>query len=291
MLQAVERGNLIIIAYTFMILGLGPLLKSFRMRMLFMALALNIKIYLIAAIAAMLLKRRWYWAEVAIISTLLVYACSIAIYGSGSPLEILRNTRAYGTGSAQSLLDAWFAVTYDVILAGINDGNVPLAAIVGSRNAELVEMLVPMFKLFTQGLIAIAALAVWFRPEAVSPYRAVLLGLAMTFITTELGIYVLPFLSYFIMMERWQGFGRIWAIVACYVLAIPVDIPLDRLPEYWQETYFKEGLAYIGTEVPLGPFVRPLIIMSIAWAMAGTTIHDVFKHVYKGHGEPQKLAA
>jgi len=291
MLQAVERGNLIIIAYTFMILALGPLIKSFRVRMLFMALAVNIKIYFIGAIAAMLLKKRWYWVEIAVITTLVVYACSIAIYGSGSPFEIFKNMRTYQDGSGQSLLDAWFAATYDAILSGINEGNVPLAAIIGSRNADLVEIFVPAMKLFTQALISLAAAAVWFRPEAVSPYRAVFLGLAMIFISTESGIYILLFLTYFVMMERWRGFGPIWAIVVCYILAIPVDIALDTLPETPRDTYFKDGLVYIGTEVPLGPFVRPLLIMSIAWAMAGTTIHDVYKHVQRGDGEARKMVA
>jgi hypothetical protein len=291
MLQAVERGNTIIIAYTFMILGLSPLIKSFRARMLFMAFAVNIKIYFIGAIAAMLLKKRWYWVEVAVITTLFVYACSIAVFGGGSPFDIFANMRAYQDGSGQSLLDAWFSVTYDAILSGINEGNIPLAAIIGSRNADLVEILVPSLKLFTQSLIALAAVAVWFRPEAVSPYRTVFLGLAMIFITTESGIYVLLFLTYFVMMERWKGFGPIWAIVVCYILAIPVDIPLDTLPETPRETYFKEGLVFMGTDIPLGPFVRPLMIMSIAWAMAGATIHDVYKHVYKDRGEARKLVA
>ncbi len=291
MLQAVERGNLIAVAYTFMILALGPLLKSFRTRMLFMALAVNIKIYFIGAIAAMLLKKRWYWAEVAIICTLFLYACSIAVYGAGSPFDIFANMRAYQSGAAQTLLDAWFAATYDAILAGISQGAVPLAAIIGSRNADLVEILVPALKLFTQSLLALAAVAVWFRPEAVSPYRAVFLGLAMIFVSTESGVYILLFLTYFVMMERWRGFGPIWAIVMCYFLAIPVDIALDTLPITPRDTYFKNGMAYIGTEVPLGPFVRPLLIMSIAWAMAGTTIHDVYKHFYKGGDEARKLAA
>lgn len=293
MLQAMERGNLVMLAYTCMVLALGPLVKSARVRILFMALTVNFKLYFIAAIAGVLLKRRWYWVELALVSSLIIYLFTVAIYGSGTPNDIIKNLVAYQIFMGQSILDTWFAATYDALLSSSTNGAVPLASILGSRVADGVEIFIPLLKLTTQMFIAAAAFAVWYRPEGVSQHRAVLLGLLFIFISTESGIYILLFLSYFIMMEKWKGFALIWAISVCYILAIPADITIVSLPETPQESYFREGIVMVGIDIPVGPFVRPLLITSIAWAISWATISEVYKRVYglDGDGSPSpKLA-
>ncbi|RYE67486.1 MAG: DUF2029 domain-containing protein, partial [Oxalobacteraceae bacterium] len=80
-LYGLERGNLVVVTFTFIILGLGPLIKSARWRWLMVGMAVNLKVYVLAAIFPQLLRRRWLWFEGAILSCILVYAVSFMIYG------------------------------------------------------------------------------------------------------------------------------------------------------------------------------------------------------------------
>lgn len=275
MLQAVERGNLLMLAYTFVVLAFGPLLGSARLRLICAGIAINFKLYLIGAVLAHLLKGRWKWVELALISAILVYLLTFAIYGSGSPWEIAENLQSYQGGQARSILDTWFAATYDALLSAIEGGTFPLAAIIGSKWADRLEIILPALRLFSQLIIMAAAVAIWLRPAGISPQRASLLALLFIFISTESGIYILLFLSFFILQERWRGFGRIWAICACYLLAIPVDFALDTLSETPREAYFWDSMVMFGTMIPVGPLVRPIAIMSIAWAIALMTLNEV----------------
>ena len=92
-----ERGNLILLCYTCVLLAYGPLVRSARLRWLFAGLAVNFKIYLIGPVFAQILKRRWRWFEGAFIATILVYLASYAIVGAGSPVEIYENIVRFTT--------------------------------------------------------------------------------------------------------------------------------------------------------------------------------------------------
>ena len=79
MLDAVERGNLVIVSFTFLMLCLGPLVRSARLRWLAAGLAVNFKIYLIAAIIPLLLKRRWRWVEGALLAVVIVFVLPLLV--------------------------------------------------------------------------------------------------------------------------------------------------------------------------------------------------------------------
>jgi hypothetical protein len=144
---------------------------------------------------------------------------------------------------------------------------------------DAVLFLIPAIQQTVQALILVAAAAIWLRPEAVSSYRAVNLAILLVLITTEPGGYTQVYFMMFIMMEPWKGFYRKWAIIACYVLAIPLDIPIDSAPEVVRDTYFGYGRTVISYKVMIGPFFRPMIIMSVAAAIALLTIVEVWKDV------------
>lgn len=276
MLSVLERGNLLLITYTCVILAFGPLVASVRLRWVFAGLAINLKVYLIGAVAAMLLKRRWLWAEGALVAIVLVYLVTLAIFGDGTPQQIVRNISSFNENRAAGILDGWSAFTYIPFASVVELGTFPLNQIIGSKPVDILEVLLPILRWITIGLIALAAIAIWLRPDLYSPSRAVLLGIATALSASEAGIYTLIFILLFVMMEPWRGFGRKWATIACYLLAVPLDYNIDTLPEGVTWLYFSGTEGFITRHIVLGPFIRPLIIMTIIWAIALTTLREIW---------------
>lgn len=274
MMIALERGNLLLLAYACVILAVGPLVASARLRWFFAAIAINLKIYLIAVFVPLLLKRRWLWVEGVLVATLLVYLLSLAAFGHGTPWEIARNVLDFSNSQAVTILDPWSAFTYQPLISVIEAGILPLGSIIGSDWVRVLEILLPTVTLITQAAIGMAALAVWARPDLYTSHRAAFLGVMMALVSSESGHYTLIFVALFVFMEPWRGFGRKWAIVMTYVLAIPYDIPIDVLPEGARNLYFKDTTLPIANVVTLGPFVRPLLSMTIAWALCLTTLGE-----------------
>ncbi len=279
MLDGLERGNLMLITFTCLVLALGPILRSARLRWVFAGLAVNFKIYLIAAIVPLLLKRRWRWVECALISVVLVYMCSYAILGHGTPLEILSNVTDFSSGVIDNILDIWHATTYGPLLSLLTLGNFPASFFIGSHNVDRMVTAIPILEHATQIIIVAGAAAAWVRPEVVPTYRVINLGLLLAMTTQDVGMYSIAYFMFFVMMESWRGIGRRWAIVLCYVLALPLDIPISGLPSTAVDLYFGNYRGYVDNYVVLSPFIRPLIIMIIAVALSLTTIVEVWKDI------------
>ncbi len=279
MLNALERGNLLLITYTCLLLAFGPLLASARLRWVFAGLAVNFKIYLVAAVVPLLLKRRWRWVEGALLTTVIIYLLSYAVFGQGSPMEIFTNVRDFSDSGATQILDVWFTATYQPLYSVLETGTFPMSQIIGSIWVDRLMVLIPLLTRMTQLLIVLAAVAIWYRPEAFSSHRAIALGMLAAILTSEPGGYTIVCFMLFVLMEPWRGFGRKWAIVACYVMAFPFDFPIDTLPESVTDLYFRDSTAMISRQVTLGPFVRPLINMTIAWALSLTTLHELWKEM------------
>ena len=280
MLFALERGNLLLITFTCILLGYGPLLKSARLRWLAVGLAINFKFYLIASLFPQLLKRRWRWFEGAAVTTLFIYVISYIVVGNGSPIDIIKNTLylndAYEAGG---FLDGWYASTYKPFLSVLEGKYVPVNSIIGSANVDLLTFLLPILQYTTQLMVVLAVIMTWFRPEAVSMFRLTNLGIGMAVITSETGGYVHALVILFTFMERWRGIGLKWSIVACYVLCIPADIVIDRLVPVFRESFLGGRPVIFDFALTLGPFIRPLILMSIPFALACVTIREVWKDI------------
>ncbi len=289
MLNGLERGNLILITYTCLLLALGPLLASARLRWVFAGLAINFKIYAIGSVVPLLLKRRWRWVEGALLATVVIYLLSFAIYGEGMPMEIFTNVRDFSSQGAVQILDIWYTATYQPLYSVLESGLFPMSDIIGSVWVDRLMILIPVLMRLSQGLIVLAAFAIWYRPEVFTAHRAITLGTLAAIITSEPGGYAVICFMLFVLMEPWRGFGRKWAIVACYILAFPFDLPIDTLPESARDLYFRDTMTMITQHVTLGPFVRPLIIMSIAWAISLTTLRELWTEMRDNAHLPDRL--
>lgn len=275
MLFALERGNILLLCFTAILLAYGPLVRSARLRWLAAAFAINFKVYLIGTLFAQLLKRRWRWFEGALITTILVYLVTFAIVGAGTPAQIYRNISDFaGLWEAATPLDLWYAVTYRPVISLLN-GPFPTASVIGSHWVDVLLVVLPLLIYAVQATILVAALAAWWRPHVVPTYRLVFLSMAMALVTSEAGGYTQILLFVFVFMERWRGLGRKLAIFFTYILCIPADFPIGDVPSTARAGYM--GLRNVIAEhsVGVGPFIRPGLVLTVVVALALVTIRDV----------------
>lgn len=281
MLYALERGNLLLVCFTCLLLAFGPLVKSTRMRWLFAGLAVNFKIYLIAALLAQLLRRRWLWVEGALISTAAVYLASWLVFGSGDPITLIDNIGRFSESfQAAQVLDIWYPNTYLPALSLLGGASFPVTFVIGDRLADLGLLVLPLLTRTGQAALLFAAIAAWLRPEVVPPHRLALIGIAMALITTEASGYTQITLVLFVMMERWRGITRPIAIVCAYVICIPSDFyTIIDVPSTVKDSYLAGREIEAQNSIGLGVFLRPGLTILIGIAMSAATIRDVWADI------------
>ena len=279
MTYTLERGNLLLITYTFLLLAYGPLVRSARLRWLFSGLAVNMKIYLVGTVFAQLLRHRWRWFEGAMIAGVLVYVVTYAILGDGSPFQIAANLLNFSDVQATNPLDAWYPSTYTPLTTILELSNYPVLSTLGSDVVEAFMVALPLATHVVQATILCAAFATWVRPQSIPVHRVIMLSIGIALITVESGAYTQILLLPFVFMERWRGVGRKWAIVAAYVLCIPADIPIETVGTLVRESFVGGRDVYADYQITVGHLLRPGLIMSIPFALALVTIRDVWADV------------
>lgn len=282
MLFGLERGNLVLLCFTCIMLGWGPLVRSARLRWLFVGLAINLKVYLIAGVATQLLRRRWRWVEGALLATILVYIVSYGLYGEGTPKEIVDNLVNFAEGflsTPSSVMDVWYPNTYKPLYYILTKAEIPITSMIGSDLVEAGAIAIPAAVYGTQAMIVLAALASWVRPEAVPPFRLAFLGIALAMITSEASAYTQPVMFLFVFMERWEGITRTLAIIITYILCIPGDILVaDPLPVL-QFSYIADHYVITLQGIALGMFLRPMGLLLLALLLSMHTIAVVWNDI------------
>lgn len=280
MLFALERGNVLLLTFTCMLLALGPLLASARLRWLAAGLAINLKVYLVAGFAVQVLKRRWRWTEGVAIATLLVYLVSYLLHGSGSPIEIFTNIYNYSSGFiASQVLDIYYSVTYQPLISLLSGEVFPVMRVVGSDVAETGLVVVTILMRSGQALLLTALFAVYLRPEAVSPHRLAALGICLALISSEAGGYTQIMAILLVFMEPWKGTARPVALVACYLLCLPGEIVLGLIPTIWRESWLSGQIVELQVGVGVGFFLRPGLLILIGISLSLGTIGDVWREI------------
>lgn len=260
MLYALNRGQLLIICFTFVVLAFGNILKSARLRWLATAIAINFKPYLIPAIFPHLLKRRWSRFEGCALAVALVYGVTWVIVGGGSPLVLVRNIQEFtGFYQAVNVLDLWYSGTY-IPMISLVEGPFPLTNLIGSTWVDSIEILVPLLQRSTQAMIALACIWSFFRPQVLNTNRLVLLTVGFALISTEAGGYTQLILLYFVLMEKWGSLFQKIAITIAYLLAIPLEITFGNIPPIPNYSYFGQRPVFLQFSIGVGSLIRPGLI-------------------------------
>ena len=281
MLFGLERGNPFLICFTCVVLAFGPIFKSARWRWLAAGLAINFKVYLLAMLLPLAIRRKWRWLEGAVMMTVLVYLVTYLIMGSGTPREIWANLSGGAEYDLANPLDLWFATTYKPLLGLLNSSNFPIVLMIGSRFVDIGLFLVPLVIKIAQATLLIAVAAAWLRPEVVPTTRLLAIMVALAMITNETSGYSPTIVLFFVFMEKWDGLGRKFALVASYIYCIPGDIILDRVGQDIKFSFLSGREVIVEYMLNLGPFVRPLILISIAMALSCTIVHAVWVDIQR----------
>jgi hypothetical protein len=287
MTSALERGNVIVVTFACVVLAFGPLLRSARWKWIAAGLAINFKVYAVAALFPQLLRRRWRWFEGALIAAVAIYVISYGLYGQGSPAQIYKNVVGYQNVTKPSeFLNIMHAGTYGPLHNLLTHEYFPIRTLIGSKWVELGVVVLPLFQRFVQFTVVLAAAAAWLRPEAVPMYRLTNLGLSLGLITVESGAYTYMYMIFFTFLERWKGFWVKLAIVLSYLLSIQFDLALDHAPPVVRDTFFDQSTKIVRYYITLGPFVRPglsyLIPFALACATLGAVWADIRRQGWKG---------
>lgn len=278
MIYTYERGNLLLFCYACVLLAFGPpLIRSARARWFLGGMALNFKVYLIGALLAPLLQRRWIQTEGMIISAAVVYMATFAILGEGSPVEVYSNVAYYASGfGASNPLDLWYASSFVPVISLLRGETFPIHSVLNSDTAKLLLMFLLTMVRSTQLIIVLAAVAIWLRPEVVPRHRAIYFAIAMAVTTSEVGGYTEILLLLFVFMERWRGVARPLAILLAYALCIPAEYVVGTKVEIvrWSWLQGSDVIAQYGLGVLA--LLRPLVAMLIIWCIASVTLRDVW---------------
>lgn len=279
---ALERGNILLLCFTCLILAYGPLVRSARLRWLFAGLAVNFKVYLIGTVFGTLLRRKWLFFEGAVLASILVYLLSYVIVGEGSFREIYTNITSYADQfHSATVLDLWYPSSI-IPMQGLLDGSTfPILNYVGSDLLEWAPIVLSAIMSSVVLAVVLAALATWWRPEVVPMHRLVLLTIGLAVTTSEAGGYTQMLVLFFVFMEPWRGFGRILALVLAYLLCIPGEIPISYVPPVVRDSYFAGHQVVAEYAIGPGVFLRPIFVCAIVVALSWVTIRDVLVDVRK----------
>lgn len=285
LLYGLERGNLVLLAFACMVLAFGRVLRSARLRWLALAVMINLKVYLISALAAQLLRRRWRWFEGGLLVTVLVYLASYLLLGIGTPGEVVANVLAFARGgNAAGVLDVWYAASYAPLATLLASTDFPISTLIGSQIVETGGRIVAVAVHGGQAIILAGAAATWLRPGLVPPFRATLFGVALALITSEAGGYTICLILFFVMMERWEGLLCPAAITIAYLLCIPGDIVLSTIAPMVQDSFLAGHTVSVQHGIGLGMFLRPLLVILAPALLALHTVAVVWRDLRCGGG-------
>jgi len=276
MLFAVDRGNLVFVTYFFLFLSFGEVLQSARARWANLAIAINLKTYVLPLVVVDLIRHRFKPMLSMLLMTLALYLFSWFCFGYGSPKTLIDNTVSFSFSQSVNVWDIWYTTTYKPILSLIY-GPYPIISAVGSTKTEIAEVLIPTLTVLSQVIIFAACFlcTVWRVP--MSRHRAALLVYGFTLITVELLGYSSALLIFLALMEKGQGVFQRLAIIGAYLLAIPADWVINSVPPLYYEGFYAGKAISLDLGVAIGQELRPGIIMLIPTLLALESLIEAIK--------------
>jgi len=286
MLCALDRGNLVIACFTFFALGLGGLLASARWRWLAIALSINFKPYVIAAVAPWVLRRRWRWLLGLAIAVLGVYVASYVSLGEGNPVQILTNELIWAIAPGRSYFEAFYAASSFKSVIAYVDHSVLIHDVFGPGGAALMTRLGTILVVLGQVGAAAVFAAVAFGRRA-ERRRVAALAVSLVLTTTEIGAYADIFLLFLVFLEPWRGRAAVVALVCAYLICIPADIALATLGHRTEFSYLTQRSVDVAVTLNLGSFARPALVLIIQYALIAAIVGEM----RQAHGAERRRRA
>ena len=267
MLFLLERGNLILPCLAFFIIAYGELTRSERLRLTCMAVTINFKPYLLLPVLSLAFRREWRALELAGIATISIFLVTLAIFGSGSPFQIVENTGIWvAATSGQVWEQIYFSTSYAPFLE-VTRAPIPVLTLIPSRTLEMLLWIIPLVIRTSQAVALLCLAGAWLQPHALSMQRIATLLMTVHLVTQSPGGYTLTFLVFLLFLEPWRRPGPIVAIVAAYLLSISYDWQLSSLHNIPSYSWLADRPVQTQFGLSVGHFLRPALVMTILWAL------------------------
>jgi hypothetical protein len=277
LLFALERGNLIMLAYIAFVLIYGQILKSKSAVALAAGFLVNMKVYLLFPILAFAIKRQWRMLELMGLAALSIYLVSIVIVGAGSPLELASNISQWLTSSGISIWDqVIFSTTYQPYLL-FDVYQYPIRDFVGQRTIDAAKLFIQYELMGSRGIAILCIAATWFYPKVVPLNRLVFFILMQSFIGQNPGGYSITLIVFLLFMERERNFAIGLSLLCCYLVSIPMDYSLATILEVDRTSWLSGRMAHVEYVLTLGAILRPMLFLVMLWALAIDTLKDVHR--------------
>ncbi len=298
MLHGVDRGNLVIPSLSCFLLAVGPglgrSLSHVRARHWFLALAINLKGYLLVVILPRLVARHIRWLVRAGFCIAGVYAITYLIQGGGLPGELIENARRFREEASDQFWEKIYASTsYEPVLRFVKSE----FSFLSFMSSKVVDTVVPIVKV-AMGLALVATCAVYvlasLRARRVSPNKLSALTLSFLFVMTESnGSYALIFLFALIFLERWKGWSGKLVIFGSYLLCLPLDLPWTVNFEGMTYSWWTSRVVYTEYGASAGQILRPAVLLLIhyglSWNIARELLRTPYGRVLLKTGSPAQL--
>ena len=282
LLFALERGNLIMLAYIAFVLIYGQILKSKGAAALAAGFLVNMKVYLLLPIFAFAIKRQWRMLELTGLAALSIYLVSVVIVGAGSPFELASNLQQWLASSGISIWDqVLYSTTYQPYLL-FDVYQYPIRDFVGQRTIDAAKLFIQYELVASRGIALLCIAAAWFYPKAVTLNRLVFFILMQSFIGQNPGGYSIALIVFLLFMERERNFAIGLSVLCCYLVSIPMDYSLATILNVDRPSWISGQMVHVQYVLTLGAILRPLLFLLMLWSLAIDSLIDIHRAVKSG---------
>lgn len=268
LLFALERGNIIMMAYIAFVLLYGGLLTKRTSIAAAAAVLINLKSYLLFPILALATQRRWRLLELCGIATIALYLATLAWVGEGTPFQIANDLQVWFRARAGAIWDELlYTTTYKPYLL-FDERLYPIRDFVSQQTVDLATIAIKTELILSRGIALLTIVAAWFYPKIVPMRRVALLALMQSFLMQNPGGYAITFIVFLTFMEREKRFAPMFAIVCCYLVSIPTDINLTVFYHFERASWLSGRVVDSAYALPLGALIRPGLLLGVVWALA-----------------------
>lgn len=268
MLFALERGNIIMLAYIAFVLLYGGFLKRGTSIAAAAAVMINLKSYLVLPVLGLATQRRWRMLELCGIATILLYLASLAWIGEGTPFQIAHDLQVWFNMRAGAVWDELlYTTTYKPYLL-FDERQYPIRDFVPQRVIDITTIAINVELILSRGIAWLTIAAAWFYPGQVPMRRVALLALMQSFLMQNPGGYAISFIAFLAFMEQEKRFAPMFAIVCCYLVSVPTDVNLTVFYHFPRESWLSGRLVDSAYALPVGALIRPGLLLGVVWALS-----------------------
>jgi hypothetical protein len=276
MAYGLERGNLLIVAFFFLLVWFAAGPRRRLLRILSLAIAINFKPYLALVIVPYAIAGRWREFASYLSASLALYFATFLAMGAGSPLDLLNGVRTLIGQTGQHYWNNLYNATSYGALTSYLGALAASAPGGGGLLRGAAAALGGLVVLAHLGALACFVLAAK-RPERVKPTRLAALALVWMLACFGCSGYSEIFLVFFAFAERWRGWPAAVVVCAAYLLCLPADLvlgPADHLRAFsflgGREVWTSHGLA-------LGQLARPAVVLAAELALVAANCSSLVR--------------